>query len=85
MGFLTVSPINDDNRLIVDNFRSELSRQLLVVALALLVVVLAWNAWRVFQFRRAVGHRRDDLLGKMGLATAPEPWGRKILRVGSSI
>lgn len=83
MGGMTRS-LSIGNPTIVSAFHTALLHQLLVLALVVVVLAVAWNLLRTAQYRRAVADGRPPpSLGARDLE--PEPLGRHILRTGFGI
>ena len=69
--------------IIVDAFHSALTRQGLLIFVVLLVLVVAWNALRSVQYRRAAASGIPWPPPPRRLA--PEPVARRVLRVGFAL
>ena len=73
-------PPGAGNGIVVDAFHSALTRQGLLIFAVLLVLVVAWNALRSVQYRRAAASGIPWPPPPRRLA--PEPVARRVLRVG---
>ena len=76
-------PQGAGNSIIVNAFHSALTRQGLLIFVVLLVLVVAWNALRSVQYRRAAASGIPWPPPPRLLA--PEPVARRVLRVGFAL
>jgi cytochrome oxidase Cu insertion factor (SCO1/SenC/PrrC family) len=76
-------PQGAGNGIIVDAFHSALTRQGLLIFVVLLVLVVAWNALRSAQYRRAAASGISWPPPPRVLA--PEPVARRVLRIGFAV
>ena len=76
--------LHSDNPTIVSAFHTALLHQLLVLALVVVVLAVAWNLLRTAQYRRAVAEGRP-FVPPSRWSAGPEPTGRRILRIGFGV
>ena len=76
-------PQGAGNGIIVDAFHSALTRQGLLIFVVLLVLVVAWNALRSAEYRRAAASGISWPPPPRVLA--PEPVARRVLRIGFAV
>ena len=76
-------PAGPGNSLIVQAFHTALTRQAALIFLALVVLLVAWNAFRTLQYRRAVAS--GDPFPPPRPERGPEPTARRVLRIGFGI